>query len=99
MTNFLIAILLLIIGLKFRAEGGAFVSKYNIVTLTLEDEEAKYEKEETGSSNNDNNDKFHAYYLDYILCNTSNQLPTLSRYYRPYCGFIDQPNTPPPDLT
>lgn len=99
MTKFLIAILLVIIGLKLKAESGAFVSKYNIVTFTIEDEEAKYEKEENGSSKNDNNDKFDAYYLHYIFCITSRQLPTLLRFYQPYFGFIDQPNTPPPDLT
>ena len=96
MIKFLLAILIVITGLKLFADSGALVYKYATVKL-LQDEEGKNETDEREkNSKEDSEDIFYSDYLtpSALFNSVSKSHSTLS-HHKLHSGFVDKPLTPP----
>lgn len=98
MTKFLIAIILLATGIKYISGCSAFdYNSYGFAELSLQDEESEQQKGEQEKSKNDNEEKV---FLHSIVCsflNTSAKFSKILWQQDAYLGFVNSPNTPPPD--
>jgi hypothetical protein len=96
MTKLLLAILIIITGVKLFTDSGALVFKYSTVKLLLEDEEGKKQNDEQKDSKQDNEDFFYAHYLVHsaIVSRTGTLQFSLTQH-KLHKGFADKPFTPP----
>ena len=99
MTKFLLALMIILTGVKFTADNAALIHKCSIVEAAGEDEKSQGEKEEHKNCKHDNEDKLLPYHPGhYTVSALQLQSSFLVAHHKPYCSFVDRPNTPPPDL-
>lgn len=99
MTKFLLALVLLVTGVKVISNSHVFVCKSDLSNLILCEEEGKKEKGDQGKSKYDNDDKVCTCYMLSLV--TPRPL-TSSKLILPegtYLAFFNRPNTPPPDFS
>lgn len=98
MTKFLIAILLFATGVKHISNCFAFdYNRYDFAELTLPDEESEQEKGDQGKSKNESEDKMSPHSIPGPFFNTPTTHLQVSLQQEAYLGFVNSPNTPPPD--
>jgi hypothetical protein len=98
MKKIVLAILVIIMGVKVIADTSTFASKYSIIKLANEDEENKKEKEENKHSKRNNDDIYYADVEVTQLIKVTAMVPSFLNPLKQYSRFIDRPNTPPPDF-
>jgi hypothetical protein len=99
MTKFLIAIVLLITGVKYTAGGSAFTyNRYHFAELILQGEESEQEKGEHGKCKYDKEDEIFLHSTVIPPLATPAQFLKISCHQDAYWGFVNSPTTPPPDV-
>jgi hypothetical protein len=98
MTKFLLAVVLIVTGVKVISNSDGLAFKNNFSNLVVEDEEEKKEKGDQGKSKYDNEDKLCPRSMSGLLISgTSTSLkPVMPE--DAYVAFVDRPNTPPPNI-
>lgn len=99
MTKFLLALMIILTGVKFTADNAALIQKCSIMKPGGQDEKSQDEKEEHKNCKHDNEDQFYACYpARHNLSNVQLKNSSPLTPFGPYCSFAGRPNTPPPDL-
>ncbi|MDB5191878.1 MAG: hypothetical protein JWQ96_1441 [Segetibacter sp.] len=98
MKNILIVILVTLIGIKITIDCTPFSNKSTVTKLAEKAEESKNEKEENKPKKRYSEDLYYNRTLIELPAKVTAVSATSSHNQLPYLGFINKPNTPPPDL-
>ena len=97
MIKFLMAIVLLVIGAKHISGYSIFnYGRYNSAELTMQDESGQ-ENGEKDNTKKDNEVKIFPHAFVYPLLNIPTKPLQFSWHQDAYLGFVNSPNTPPPN--